>query len=364
MVSTADAGRIAASYQSFSIGMLGSHSALEIASGAKKQGCRTMVFCQKGREQTYAKHYRNLFDDIVLVDKFQEIVERKNLERLHAAGTIFVPNRSFAVYVGYDNIEAKFDVPLFGSRSMLRAEERDVQRNQYYLLEQAKISTPRRFANPDEIDRLCIVKVPEAGRKLERAFFYAASPAEYRNKLQERMRTGMVAVQDASKAVIEEFVVGAYFNANFFFSPLQQELELLGFDRRIQSDLDGILHLPAEQQLEIKRATQNIEVGHMPATMRESLLEKVFVAGENFVKAAKAEYPPGMLGTFALQGSITKDLEFVVFDVSMRMPGSPVLESFSPYTTYKYGRHVSPGERTAMEIKRAFAEHRLAEIVT
>ncbi len=40
------------------IGVLGSHSALEIASGAKQEGFETVVVCQKGRDKTYTKYYR------------------------------------------------------------------------------------------------------------------------------------------------------------------------------------------------------------------------------------------------------------------------------------------------------------------
>ena len=38
------------------IGVLGSHSALEVAHGAKQEGFETVVVCQKGREKTYTKH--------------------------------------------------------------------------------------------------------------------------------------------------------------------------------------------------------------------------------------------------------------------------------------------------------------------
>ena len=34
------------------IGVLGSHSALEIASGAKQEGFETVVVCQNGREKS------------------------------------------------------------------------------------------------------------------------------------------------------------------------------------------------------------------------------------------------------------------------------------------------------------------------
>jgi 5-formaminoimidazole-4-carboxamide-1-(beta)-D-ribofuranosyl 5'-monophosphate synthetase len=71
-----------------------------------------------------------------------------------------------------------------------------------------------------------------------------------------------------------------------------------------------------------------------------------------------------MIGLFALQGAVTKDLKFYVFDVSPRVPGCPCVEPTSPYMKYKYGVEVGPGRRVAMEIKRAVKEGRLTEVVT
>ena len=122
--------------------------------------------------------------------------------------------------------------------------------------------------------------------------------------------------------------------------------------------------LPAKQQLELNIDLQNIEVGHTPATVRESLLEKVISMGDKFVKAVKREYPPGIIGPFSLQSVITKDLELVVYDVSLRVPGNPIVATTTPYTKYQYGATFGVGRRIAMEIKRAQQEGRLDEIVT
>jgi 5-formaminoimidazole-4-carboxamide-1-(beta)-D-ribofuranosyl 5'-monophosphate synthetase len=346
------------------IGVLGSHSALEIASGAKQEGFETVVVCQKGREKTYTKYYKNLFDHVLMLDKFSEMTSQSNVKKLTDLNTIFVPNRSFSVYAGYEAIENQFAVPLMGNRAMLRTEERNTPRNQLYLLQRAGIATPKTFKSPSEIDRLAIIKVPEKERAIERAFFYASSPEEYEKTAQKRIKQGIITPEALKNSVIEEYVIGAKFNANLFWSPLTDEIDLLGFDRRIQTDLDGVLDLPAQEQLELNIPTQNIEIGHMGATMRESQIEKIFEAAEKFVNTCKKEYPPGMVGLFALQGAVTKDLEFYVFDVSPRVPGCPCVEPTSPYMKYKYGMEVGPGRRVAMEVKRAVKEDRLAEVVT
>jgi 5-formaminoimidazole-4-carboxamide-1-(beta)-D-ribofuranosyl 5'-monophosphate synthetase len=346
------------------IGVLGSHSALEVAHGAKQEKFETVVICQKGREKTYTKYYRSLFDHVLLLDSFAEIIDEKNQQKLRELNTIFVPNRSFSVYVGYKNIEEKFTVPMLGNRYILKTEERNTPKNQFYLLNKAGLLTPKTFNSPQEIDRLVIVKVPERKRKIERAFFYATSFAEFKKKADERIKQGLISREDLEKSVIEEYVLGAKFNANYFWSPLTDEIDFLGFDKRIQTNLDGILDLPAEEQKELRVPIQNIEIGHMGVTMRESQLEKVFEAAEKFVKVCKKEYPPGMIGLFSLQGAISKDLDFYVFDVSPRVPGCPCVEPTSPYMEYKYMMPVGPGRRAAMEITRAVKENRLKEIVT
>ena len=346
------------------VGVLGSHSALEIASGARLEGIQTVVVCQRGREKTYTKYYKEIFDHVILLDKFQDIVKSENVQELNSLQTVFVPNRSFSVYAGYENIEQKFAVPMLGNRYMLKTEERGTPRNQLWLLQQAGILTPRTFKSPDEIDSLAIVKVSEKERAIERAFFYASSPEEYQKKAAERLKKGIISQEALKQAIIEEYVIGAKFNANFFWSPLTDELDLLGFDKRVQTDLDGVLDLPAQEQLELNIPTQNIEIGHMGVTMRESQLEMIFEAGERFVEICKREYPPGMVGLFALQGAVTKDLKFYVFDVSPRVPGCPCVEPTSPYMKYKYGFEVGPGRRVAMEIKRALKADKLADVVT
>lgn len=365
MITQEDIGKILQTYdeKSLMIGTIGSHSALDICDGAKEEGLETVVVCQRGREKTYLR-YSRIISKTIILEKFSDMTNSDIQEELRSLNVIFVANRSFSTYVGYDNIENRFLIPIFGSRTLLRSEERDVPRNQIYLLEQARIRTPKSFKSPEEIDRLVIVKVPEARRKIERAFFYASSPKDYWNKAEVRINCGVISKDELEKATIEEFVMGAKFNFNYFNSPIEKRLEFLGIDRRIQTDLDGILSLPARDQLELKSVVQNIEVGHEGATLRESQLEKVYDIGEKFVEICKKEYPPGMIGPFALQGAITRDLEICIFDVSPRVPGSPIISTTSPYSKWYYGETMTTGRRIAREVSNAKRLKRLSEIVT
>ncbi|MFH1750401.1 MAG: DUF1297 domain-containing protein [Candidatus Micrarchaeota archaeon] len=381
MVSKNDIAGIISNYDlgSMTVATLGSHSALEISRGAKDEGLRNMVICQNGRDKTYSKYYLvrkqkatgmdlGCVDEVAILGKFSDLISDDVQKHLKIKNSIFVPNRSFSVYVPYPDIENKFMVPIFGNRFLLKAEERDQQKNQYDLMSAAGMRTPRRFKSHDDIDSLAIVKVSEAARKYERAFFFASSPADFDHKADELIEKKIVEESALDRATIEEFVVGAQFNFNFFHSPITGELELMGIDTRRQTNLDGLLRLPANEQLEVLKHVRvnNIEVGHIASTLRESLLEKAFSAAEKLLEVCKAEYPPGIIGPFALQGAVVSEHskeEMVFFDLSFRMPGSPGITA-TPYGSYLYGRKMSIGRRISIEIKEAAKSKRLAELLT
>lgn len=355
------------------IGTLGGHSALDVCRGAKDEGLRTAVVCQQGREKTYEKYYRSregkgVVDEIILVDKFSDIAKPEVQQRLRELNTIFVQSRYFWVYCNYKDIENRFMVPLFGSRSMLKAEERTGKDSQYRLLEKAGIKMPKRFTDPRRIDRLVLVKAAEAARGYERAFFFANNYNNYKEKIKEMIEKRIITAAAAKKAVIEEFIVGAQVNFNYFYSTLTGELELLGTDTRRQTNMDGLLRLTAAEQIEVMKHVkpQYVETGHVAVTVKESLLEKAFALGEQFVAAAKKLYPPGIIGPFALQAAVNPGPpheEVIVFDISARVPGSPGIAA-TPYSSYLYGRPVTTGRRIAMEVRQAIRQNRLIEIVT
>lgn len=378
--------------QQITIGVLGGHSALEVCEGAKKLGFRTLVVAQKGREKTYSQYYKTrsgkgCVDELIVLDKFADIVKPEVQEQLRSLNTLFVHNRYFWVYCDFKAIENDFNVPIYGTRHLVRLEERDQPNNQYVMLEQAGIRIPKIIRTGDSTvtgDALTqvlnahfvdnkggpvIVKVNEATRSYERAFFVAVSTADFDKKSKEMLAAGKITQEGLDKAVIEEFIIGAQVNLNFFYSPVTGELELMGTDMRRQTSLDGFLRLHAGVQNELLSSGYQpsmVETGHVSVTMKESLVEKAFEIGEKFIKASKESAAPGILGPFALQGAVAAENgreEFVIFDVSMRIPGSPGTR-FTPYTSYLWGRPMSFGERIAMDIKEALDSGRLNEIVT
>ncbi len=363
MIKRSEIKNIINGYSDIRIGVLGSHSALEVMDGAKDEELSTVVLCQRGREETY-KRFRRLADEIIILEKFKYMLSAKIQKNLRDTGTIIVPHRSLTAYLGYKSIENSFKVPIFGNRALFQAEERSHKKNQYYLLEKARIKHPKIFKNPKNINKLAIVKVQEKKRKLERAFFTVSSHSDYKEKSGKKIKQGMISKSDLKNSTIEELLIGTYMNFNYFHTPISEQVDFIGIERRLQTNLHDFNSLPAKQQLDLNIDIQNIEVGHTPVSIRESLLEKVISMGDKFVRAVQKEYPPGIIGPFSLQSVITKDLEVIVYDVSLRVPGNPIVATTSPYTKYQYGQTFGVGRRVAMEIKQAKQDDRLDEIVT
>jgi len=361
------------------VGVLGGHSGLDVSHGAKQFGFSTVCVARKGREQTYKKYFKTrgekgCVDEVIVVEKFADILKESVQKKLRERNTIFVHNRYFWVYFDdFSKVENDFKVPIFGSRTLLKLEERDQPYNQYHLLKDAGIRTPKIFKKPKDIDRPVLVKANEAKRGYERAFFVATSPEEWEGRGLRLEEEGSV-TKEWREAAIEEFIVGAPVNFNFFYSPLTKELELLGTDTRRQTNLDGFLRMTADQQKEVRAAVplKMIETGHIACTVKESILEKAFDLGEKFVKATRnlpKELDPsrkGIIGPFALQGAVVAEdgkEDIVIFDVSLRIPGSPGTAS-TPYSGYLYGQSMSVGERCGLELRNAVDAGLLEKIVT
>jgi len=385
MITQHDIGGILEDYDQLKlrIGMTASHSALDICDGAIEEGFPTVAYCQSGREKLYSEYFRTqrstsgrvkrgMVDKAVILDRFDGILEPQFQSMMRDRNMIFIPNRAFTSYCNIDAIENNFNVPMFGTRSMLRMEERTEEFDYYWLLDKAGLPAPEPIHDPQDIDCLAIVKLHHAEKKLERGFFTCASYEEYLQKSAELLSQGVIDQSSLETARIERYVIGPVFNLNFFYSPIEDEmpkLELLGVDWRFESSLDGHVRLPAPQQMTMPAHQQIPEmtvVGHNTATIRESILESAFEIGEKFVKASKEHYDPGVIGPFCLQTCIDKDMNFHIYDVAPRIGGGTNVHVNvgHPYGNSLWRRPMSTGRRIALEIRRAAEQDRLLEVLT
>ena len=385
MINQQDIGVILEDYDQMKlrIGMTASHSALDICDGAIEEGFPTVAYCQSGREKLYSEYFRTqrsstgrikrgMVDKAVTLERFDGILNPQFQSAMRDRNMIFIPNRAFTSYCNIDSIENDFKIPMFGTRSMLRMEERTEEFDYYWLLDKAGLPAPEPIHDPQDIDCLTIVKLHHAEKKLERGFFTCASYEEYLQKSKELLSQGVIDQSSLETARIERYVIGPVFNLNFFYSPLEEEmskLELLGVDWRFESSLDGHVRLPAPQQMTMPSHQQIPEmtvVGHNTATIRESILERAFEIGEKFVKASKEHYDPGVIGPFCLQTCIDKDMNFHIYDVAPRIGGGTNVHVNvgHPYGNSLWRRPMSTGRRIALEIRRAAEQDRLLEILT
>ena len=385
MISSDDIRAIIEDYDTMKlrIGMTASHSALDICDGAIEEGFPTVAYCQEGREKTYSQYFkahrnssgrvtRGMVDKAIVMPHFNTVLNPDMQAEMRKRNVVYIPNRSFTSYCGIDQIENDFRVPMFGSRNMLRMEERTEEQDYYWILEKAGLPYPEAISSPEEIDCLVIVKLHHAQKKLERGFFTCASFDEYKEKSQALLAEGVIDEESLAGARIERYVIGPVFNLNFFYSPLAEEgerLELLGVDWRFESSLDGHVRLPAPQQMTMPIHQQIPEmtvVGHNTATIRESLLEKAFELGEKFIKASKEHYAPGIVGPFCLQTCIDKDMNYYIYDVAPRLGGGTNVHVSvgHPYGNALWRKPMSSGRRIAMELRMAVEQDRLLEVLT
>ena len=365
------------------VGMTASHSALDICDGAIEEGFPTVAYCQKGRDKTYSQYFktqrtvsgrvrRGMVDKAIVMDSFNDVMNPTMQDEMRRRNVIYIPNRSFTSYSSIDDVENNFHVPMFGSRNMLRMEERTEDQDYYWILDKAGLPYPEAIEDPQDIDCLVIVKLHHAQKKLERGFFTCASYEEYLEKSQTLLKEGTLDQASLDGARIERYVIGPVFNLNFFYSPLEEDmpkLELLGVDWRFESSLDGHVRLPAPQQMTMPAHQQIPEmtvVGHNTATIRESLLEKAFELGEKFITASKEHYDPGIIGPFCLQTCIDKDMNYSIYDVAPRLGGGTNVHVSvgHPYGNATWRQPVSSGRRIAMELRRAAEQDRLLEVLT
>jgi 5-formaminoimidazole-4-carboxamide-1-(beta)-D-ribofuranosyl 5'-monophosphate synthetase len=167
------------------------------------------------------------------------------------------------------------------------------------------------------------------------------------------------------------FVIAPRFNANFQAYAMNDhfgDLDFVGFDDRIQTSLGGLLNLPANEQLKIDFTVMNEEAGHKGVTMRESKKPLVYTAAEKLLEGVRKHFPPRMIGLFSLQGALTEESEFVVFDLSPRVPGAPCVGPTSPEMrrlSLKFNKTIqSPLDLCMLDIRKAVQERRIDEAST
>ena len=333
----------------YKIATIGSHSALQILKGAKEEGFTTIAICLKGREKPY-KLFK-VADKIITIKDYNGFYDIQ--EQLIKEKAIIIPHASFITYLGADKVE-KFKVPYFGNKKILEWES-DRSKERIWLTK-AGLKLPKIFRKPEDIDRPVIVKFHGAGGG--KGYFLAKNIKDFKRKIK---------LHPGKRYVIQEYILGVHMYAHYFNSPLTGETEIMGFDKRYESNVDSLGRISARDQIALPK--ENVDpsyviVGNIPIVVRESLLSRYIEMGENVIKESKRISPPGLFGPFCLETVITPDEEIYCFEISARIVAgtNPYIHG-SPYTWLRYNEPMSTGRRIAREIKLAIQQNKLNKVL-
>ncbi len=331
-----------------------SHSSLQIFDGAKKEGFRTIGICMGAPPKFYDAFPKAKPDEFFIVKNYRDILTKSR--ELAEKNAIIIPHGSFVEYLGAENFQ-KLRLPTYGNRRVLEWEsDRDMSRK---WLESAGIKMPRQIKNPEDIDSPMMVKY--YGAKGGMGFFVVKNYSDFQKRINLN-----------EKYTIQEFVLGTRYYMHYFYSPIKNDgyalskgtLELLGIDRRVESNADEIFRIGSPTELaEAGIYPTFVVTGNIPLMVRESLLPRIFEMGEQVVEKS-LELFGGMIGPFCLEAVVTDSLELKVFEISARIvAGTNLFISGSPYSDL-VDEKLSMGRRMAREIRMARELDMLSEVIS
>ncbi len=318
------------------------------------EGFNTLGIAIKQQPRFYDAFPAARPDSFLVVDSYEELTGRAS--ELVDINAVTVPHGSFVEYMGAEAF-SKFEVPTFGNRRVIEWEA-DREKQRIWILS-AGVDMPAKIERPDHIDRPVFVKYH--GAKGGRGSFIAKNYDEF-----------LEHVDKSLPYTIQEYVIGTRYYVHYFYSPLGADgyslsrghLELLGIDRRDESNIDEMYKLGAQESLKkLGIYPTFIVTGNIPTVLRESLLPKAFEMGERVVEKS-IELFGGMIGPFCLETIVTDQLEFKVFEVSTRIvAGTNLYISGSPYSEL-LEPGMSTGRRVAREIRTAQERGQLLKVLT
>lgn len=332
----------------YTIATLGSHSALQILKGAKDEGFKTLAICLPDRKKVYQNF--KVAEQIITIDSYNQFIELD--KKLADENIILIPHASLISYLGCSKVE-ELKMKYYGNKKILKWEANRKKERDW--LKKSGLNLPKFFNGPQNIDRPVIVKFHGAGGG--KGYFLAKSHKDYKQKIKKHSN---------KKHVIQEYIIGVPIYAHYFYSSLEQKLEIMGFDKRYESNADSLGRIAARDQIALGSVDPSYVIcGNIPVVIRESFLPEIFEMGINVVEMAKEISSPGLFGPFCLEMIITPQKEFYVFEISARIvAGTNPYVNGSPYTNLYYDQPMSTGRRIAREIKKAIQKNKLSKIIT
>lgn len=329
----------------YTIATLGSHSALQILKGAYNEGFKTLVIHTPQMAALYRRFH--FIDEFIEIPSYKEfhLVQKKLRKKV-----ILISHGSFIAYLGIEG-NKKITLPYFGNKKVLDWEaNREKQRE---WLDKAGLVLPKQFKEKDTIEFPVIVK--SFGAAGGRGYFIAKDKADLQKKLRRF---------ENSPYIIQQYIIGVPLYIHYFYSPMHNRIEILGMDRRYETNADGIGRIPGVNQPKDLEPSF-VVVGNSPLVLRESMLEEAYTMGEDVVAASKQLIDKrGIFGPFCLETIITPDQKMNVIEISCRIvAGTNLFIDGSAYSSFHFKEPMSTGRRIAREIKEAIKKDKLSLII-
>lgn len=338
---------VSTNIQDYRIATIGSHTALQILKGAKDEGFQTVC--------VVTPKTRPVYERFSVADEFIEIPDYRDFftieDQLIKKNCIIIPHGSFVSYLGHERVK-ELKCMHYGTKGILEWESDRFMERKWLL--KAGLKIPQILAKPEDIDRPVIIKFH--GAKGGSGYFIANNPEEFYAGLKKYGRD--------DDYVIQEYIVGVPVYVHYFYSRLTEELEIMSFDKRYESNADSIGRIAARDQLSADIQTSYTITGNIPIVVRESLLPDLYEMGENTVKISRELVGAGLFGPFCLEGIMDTNLNFYVFEISARIvAGTNPYINGSPYTHLRYKEPMSTGRRLARDIKQGIESGQLNKIL-
>ena len=105
-------------YDEITIGVVASHSALQILHGARAEGFKTLgIAVGEGRRKMYKAFPGSEPDEWLILDDYKQMLDYA--EWFRERNVVIIPHGSLVEYLGADNFIA-LEVPTFGNRRILK----------------------------------------------------------------------------------------------------------------------------------------------------------------------------------------------------------------------------------------------------
>jgi 5-formaminoimidazole-4-carboxamide-1-(beta)-D-ribofuranosyl 5'-monophosphate synthetase len=332
--------------QNYTIATLGSHSALQILKGAHDEGFSTLAITNRDTDALYRSF--GFVDEVIAIERYQDFPTL--VPQLEQRKLIIVPHGSFVAYLSLDE-HKRMTIPYFGNKAVLDWEaSRELQRQ---WLSRAGLTLPRQFKDGSEIDRPVIVKL--YGAQGGKGYMFIRDTADFETR----------AAHLQQEHIIQEYIVGVPLYIHYFYSPLEDRLEIMSMDRRYETNVDSLGRIPAAAQEGMDVQPSYVVVGNSPVSLRESMLAEAYRMGDSVVRISREICgPKGLFGAFCIETIITPDMQFFVMEISARIvAGTNLFIDGSPYSYLHYSEPMSTGRRIARELKHAISRNKLGMVL-